>query len=82
MLFRSLEVLVERWLTSSFEDRNQLSSPDEMGCPGFSSFCFTEIDVPIDLRLRCSWIILYIFFASNLESLPKESWLLLMGNAL
>ena len=29
---------------------NQLSSPDNMGCPGFSSHCFTEIDVPIDLR--------------------------------
>ena len=29
---------------------NQLSSPDDMGCPGFSSFCFTEIDVPTDLR--------------------------------
>ena len=29
---------------------NQLSSPDNMGCPGFSSCCFTEIDVPIDLR--------------------------------
>ena len=29
---------------------NQPSSPDEMGCPGFSSCCFTEIDVPIDLR--------------------------------
>ena len=29
---------------------NQLSSPDDMGCPGFSSCCFTEIDVPIDLR--------------------------------
>ena len=28
----------------------QLSSPDDMGCPGFSSCCFTEIDVPIDLR--------------------------------
>ena len=25
-------------------------SPDDMGCPGFSSCCFTEIDVPIDLR--------------------------------
>ena len=24
--------------------------PDDMGCPGFSSCCFTEIDVPIDLR--------------------------------
>ena len=29
---------------------NQLSSPDDMGCPGFSSCCFSEIDVPIDLR--------------------------------
>ena len=29
---------------------NQLSSPDDMGCPGFSSCCFPEIDVPIDLR--------------------------------
>ena len=29
---------------------NQLSSPDDLGCPGFSSCCFTEIDVPIDLR--------------------------------
>ena len=29
---------------------NQLSSPDDMWCSGFSSFCFTEIDVPIDLR--------------------------------
>ena len=30
--------------------RNQLSSSDDMVCPGFSSCCFTEIDVPIDLR--------------------------------
>ena len=29
---------------------NQLSSPDDMGFLGFSSCCFTEIDVPIDLR--------------------------------
>ena len=29
---------------------NQLSSPDDMGCLGFSSCCFTEIDVPLDLR--------------------------------
>ena len=29
---------------------NQLSSPDNMGCPNLSSCCFTEIDVPIDLR--------------------------------
>ena len=29
---------------------NQVSSPDDMGCPDLSSCCFTEIDVPIDLR--------------------------------
>ena len=29
---------------------NQLSSPDDMGCPDLSSSGFTEIDVPIDLR--------------------------------
>ena len=29
---------------------NQLSSPDDMGSPGFSSCCFTEIDVPLELR--------------------------------
>ena len=29
---------------------NQLSSPDDKVCPGLSSCCFTEIDVPIDLR--------------------------------
>ena len=29
---------------------NQRSSPDNMGCPDLSSCCFTEIDVPIDLR--------------------------------
>ena len=29
---------------------NQISSPDDMGCPDLSSCCFTEIDVPIDLR--------------------------------
>ena len=29
---------------------NQLSPADDMGCPGVSSCCFTEIDVPIDLR--------------------------------
>ena len=32
---------------------NQLSSPNDVGCPDFSSFCFTEIDVPMDLR----WVI-------------------------
>ena len=30
--------------------RDQLSSPDDMGCPDLSSSCFNEIDVPIDLR--------------------------------
>ena len=29
---------------------NHLSSPDDMGCTGFSSCCFTELDVPPDLR--------------------------------
>ena len=29
---------------------NQLSSKDDMGCPGFSSCCFTDIAVPIDVR--------------------------------
>ena len=29
---------------------NQLSSPDDTVCPDLSSSCFTEIDVPIDLR--------------------------------
>ena len=29
---------------------NQLSSPDDMGCPDCSSCCFTDIDVRIDLR--------------------------------
>ena len=38
---------LQRFLTKT---GNQLSSPDEMVCPGFSSYCFTEIDVPIDLR--------------------------------
>ena len=29
---------------------NQLSSPDDMGYSDLSSCCFTEIDIPIDLR--------------------------------
>ena len=29
---------------------NQLSSSDDMGCPDLSLCCFTENDVPIDLR--------------------------------
>ena len=34
----------------SAKSGNQLSSPDDMGCPDFSSCCFTEIDVPIDFK--------------------------------
>ena len=29
---------------------NQLSFPEDIGCPDISSCCFTEIDLPIDLR--------------------------------
>ena len=29
---------------------NQLSSPENMRFPDLSSYCYTEIDVPIDLR--------------------------------
>ena len=29
---------------------SQLSSPDVMGCPVLSSCCFTESDIPVDLR--------------------------------
>ena len=32
------------------ETGNQLSSPDDMVCPDRSFCCFTEIDVPIDLK--------------------------------
>ena len=35
---------------------NQLSTPDDMGYPGLSSCCFTETDVPIDLRWVCQGI--------------------------
>ena len=48
---------MERWLNSSFEDResalisrrNGVPGFFIVGCPGFSSCCITEIDVPIDL---------------------------------
>ena len=49
----SLRYLASLWkdgLPLHSKTGNQLSSPDNMGCPGFSSCCFTEIDVPIDLR--------------------------------
>ena len=29
---------------------NHLSSPDDMWCPDLSYCCFSEIDVPIDMR--------------------------------
>ena len=35
---------------------NQLSSPDDMGCTEHSSSCFTESDVPLDLRWVCQGI--------------------------
>ena len=45
-----LRCLLKEGLPLHSKTGNQLSSPDDMGCPGFSSCCFTEIDVPIDLR--------------------------------
>ena len=35
---------------------NQLSSPDDMWCMELSSSCFTEIDLPLDLRWVSQWI--------------------------
>ena len=45
-----LRCLREDGLPLNSKTGKQLSSPDDMVCPGFSSCCFTEIDVPIDLR--------------------------------
>ena len=45
-----LEVLVERRLTSPFEDRESALITRRYGEPGFFILLFTEIDVPIDLR--------------------------------
>ena len=45
-----LEVLVESWLTSSVEDLETFSSPDDMGCMEVSSSCSNEIDDPLYLR--------------------------------
>ena len=45
-----LSYLWKDGLPPQLKTGNQLSSPDDMGCPGLSSCCFTEIDVPIDLR--------------------------------
>ena len=47
LLFRCLR---KDGLPRQSKTGNQLSSPDDMVCPGLSSCCFTEFDVPIDLR--------------------------------
>ena len=47
LLFRFL--WKDGWALQS-KTGNQLSSPDDMVCPDLSSCCFTEIDIPIDLR--------------------------------
>ena len=45
-----LRCLLKDGLPLHSKTGNQHSSPENMGCPGFSSCCFTEIDVPVDLR--------------------------------
>ena len=45
-----LRCLWKEGLALQSKTGNQLSSPDDMVCPHLSSCCFTEIDVPIDLR--------------------------------
>ena len=45
-----LRCLWKGGLTLQSKTGSQLSSPDDMGCSDLSSCCFTEIDVPIDLR--------------------------------
>ena len=35
---------------------NQLSSPDDMGCPGFSSCCFTEMGVSGNLWIVVKYV--------------------------
>ena len=47
--------LLLRWLSKDgltflSKTGNQLSSPDDMWCPGLLSCCFNEIDVSIDLK--------------------------------
>ena len=65
---------------------NQLSSPDDIGCPGLSSCCFTEIDVPVDLRGVSHWISgLLLRMSSNfLYMIWNERWLYIQwrGNVL
>ena len=41
---------MESWLTSSVEDRESFSSPDDMGYTEVFSSCSTEIDDPLYLR--------------------------------
>ena len=45
-----LDVLVESWLTSSVEDRESFSFPEDMGCTEDSSSYSTQIDDPLYLR--------------------------------
>ena len=41
-----------------------------MGCPGFSSCCFTEIDVPIDLRWEVLGVTLGSLYVDAQEYVP------------
>ena len=41
---------VESWFTSSVEDRESFSSPDDMGCTEVSSSSSNETDDPLYLR--------------------------------
>ena len=45
-----LQVLVEIWLTTSVEDRESFSSPDDMGCTEVSSGCSNAVGDPLYLR--------------------------------
>ena len=53
---------MESWLTSSVEDRESFSSPDDMGCTEDSPSCSTQIEDPLFLRR---------FFSGNLSSFLK-----------
>ena len=45
-----LRILWKVGLPLQSKTGNQLTSPDDMGCMELSSSCFSEIDVPLDLR--------------------------------
>ena len=45
-----LRCLWKDFLPLQSKTGHQLSSPNDMVCPDLSSCCFTETDVPIDLR--------------------------------